>query len=276
MVLLQQPTVSRHQVTQGCERPDCQCLKQPMPIGPPAHQATLGLVQANLVREGYLLYEAARYESALQCFDQAVGAGHELELALHGRGLVYAKLYRYAAALRDFNRALRFDGDDAQLWYNHGMALSHLRRHREAIQSFDRSTQLDPNNHHAWYNRARSLRACRCYHGALDNLNRVVDLKADCHYALSYRGIILAAMARYHEAIKSFNASLHLNDRDFNAWCGKAHAALRLNDINSAIHCLYQTLKLSPIGYQQIVHNRREFDAIRSDQRFIDLVADLA
>ncbi|MEO0408944.1 MAG: hypothetical protein AAF289_16495, partial [Cyanobacteria bacterium P01_A01_bin.135] len=59
-------------------------------------------------------------------------------------------------------------------------------------------------------------------------------------------------------------------------WCGKAHAALHLNDRSSAIRCLYETLKLSPMGYQQIVRSRREFDVVRADQRFINLVANLA
>lgn len=284
MVLSQQSTAAlRDTLGYPHGQAEYQCLKQPVPIVfseslQSAERMTRSqgnLSYANLIREGYALYESHHYRAALSHFNCAVDCDRNGELALHGRGLAYAQLGHYRAALSNFERALRVNPKNAQLWYNHAMALAHLEQHRRAIQSFDRSTQFDPSNHRVWYNRARSLRACSCYHGALENLNRTLNLKADCHYAWSYRGIILAAMARYHEAIANFNSSLRINERDLNAWCGKAHAALHLNDLDSAIRCLYQALKVNPTGYQRIVGARREFDSVRRDHRFIDLISGL-
>lgn len=227
------------------------------------------------MRRGYILYGSCQYGAAIAYFNRAINLAQDA-LALHGRGLAQAKVGDYEAAVKDFRQALKLCSDDAQLWYNCGMALSGLGHHRWAISCFNQSIRLHPCNHHTWYNRSRSLRACRHYQAALENLNRTIQLKPDCHYAWRYRGFVLSAMKRYPEAIASFSEALKLKEPDLIAWYGKAQAAVRLNDIESAIHCLHQTFRLNPVGYQQLVRSRREFDPVRSDGRFIDLISNLA
>ncbi|MGF1515344.1 MAG: tetratricopeptide repeat protein [Elainellaceae cyanobacterium] len=245
-------------------------------LGRAARQPEACVSPTDALRKGYLLYESRQYRPAIASFNQALKLQPREKLALHGRGLAHAQVGCYETAARDFERALALCLEDPQLWYNHGVALSHLKHHRRAIHSFDRSIELNPNSHHAWYNRSHALRSCGHYRAALENLNRVVYLKPDCCYAWRYRGFILSAMKRYPEAIASFNESLQINERNLSAWYGKAQAAVRFNDLESAIHCLHQTFRLNPVGYQHLVRSRREFDPVRSDGRFIDLISNLA
>lgn len=142
--------------------------------------------------------------------------------------------YREAVA---FYEAVLKTQPDRYAWAGRGFALLKLGRYEEAVASYDRALAFCPDQT-AWCNRGHAL--CR--------------------------------LGRYPEALASYNHALEI-DPDFDAaFYGKASAYALQAELELALDNLRQAIALSPNEYRAMVKLDPDFDRIRVEVQFQQLV----
>ncbi len=153
-----------------------------------------------------------------------------------GTLLVAAK--EYEAAITSYDQALKIKPDYHQAWYNRGYALNNLGRTEEAIASYDQALKFKPDLHKAWYN----------------------------------RGNALSDLGRIEEAIASYDQALKFQPDDTSAFYNKACCYALQGHVEQAIENLQQAINLSPDKYREMAKTDSDFDSIREDKRFEELI----
>jgi tetratricopeptide (TPR) repeat protein len=85
------------------------------------------------------LMQASRYESALNCVNQAIGLRPDRASAWRLRTVALIYLERYAEALESADRALFLGLDDPEIWVLRAVALNRLGRYRACYASYERA-----------------------------------------------------------------------------------------------------------------------------------------
>ncbi|MBW4514887.1 MAG: tetratricopeptide repeat protein [Timaviella obliquedivisa GSE-PSE-MK23-08B] len=153
------------------------------------------------------------------------------------QGLIWYRDGNFEAMVASFDRALELNPINSLNWFIRGLALAKLGRNEEAIASYDRTLEIKPNSYGVWY----------------------------------IRGLGLGNLGRIEDALVSFNRVLEIEPNTANAVYGKACCYALQADIEAAIAHLQQAIALDP-SYREMVKTDSDFDRIRDDQRFQDLL----
>ncbi len=169
--------------------------------------------------KGWNLQRNAKYQEALNAYEQALRLDAKNVDALNGKGRVLRWLERYQEMLAVYERMAQLYPDDTRAFCGKGFALYYMDRNQEALTAFEHSLSLDPNN----------------------------DLAADG------KGHVLMDLKRYEEAINAYELALHLDPMDFHALRGKGKALYWLNRDEQAIVAYDQALQLKPADVQTLL-----------------------
>jgi len=105
--------------------------------------------------KGNALFYLARYEEAIQSFDEALKLTHNrAPEAWNNKGNTLAELGRYEEAIECYDESLSLRGDYPEAWNNKGNALYYLARYEKAINCFDMARKIRKDYPEAWYNMA--------------------------------------------------------------------------------------------------------------------------
>jgi tetratricopeptide (TPR) repeat protein len=187
-----------------------------------------------------------------------------------GTLLVAAK--EYEAAITSYDQALKIKPDYHQAWYNRGYALNNLGRTEEAIASYDQALKFKPDLHKAWYNRGNALRNLGRLEEAIASYDQALKFKPDLHKAWYNRGNALSDLGRIEEAIASYDQALKFQPDDTSAFYNKACCYALQGHVEQAIENLQQAINLSPDKYREMAKTDSDFDSIREDKRFEELI----
>ena len=127
--------------------------------------------------------------------------------------------------------------------------LTGLERYAEAVTSFDRAISLEPN-WQKWGVAYQSLAS----------------------WVWCDRGYALHRLQREEEAIASFDKALELHPHDADAIYGQAICYGVLGKVARAIAQLEQIIDLKDGEYRELAKTDREFDAMRDDPQFLELL----
>jgi tetratricopeptide (TPR) repeat protein len=266
----------------------------------PSGKASLFFEKANI------LLASQSYEEAVASFDKAIELKPDDDAAWYNRGFALDELNRYEEAITSFDKAIEFKPDDQNAWVSRGIALRNLNRYEEAIASYDKAIKFKSNDHQAWYNRGIALDELNRYEEAIASFEKVIEFKPDCHQAWNGRGLALIKLDRNEEAITFFNIAIEFNLEYCNAWCCRGLALLNLNryeeaiasfdkaiklqpDLNEAWYnraCTHSlqgntklaftdlraALELNPEKYQKLAATDPDFELLREDSRFEELL----
>lgn len=87
-----------------------------------------------------------QYETAVECFTQAIALDPKLADAYHNRAVAFHILGKYQRALDDTNIEIALGGADASSYECRGECFYMLGQYQKAIESLDRALQIgDPN-----------------------------------------------------------------------------------------------------------------------------------
>ncbi|MCR5655244.1 MAG: tetratricopeptide repeat protein [Lachnospiraceae bacterium] len=108
------------------------------------------------ITAGFAAAEASDYPTALSCFEEAIVAGEDLELAYRGQGIAYLGLADYDAALASFEKALDNAGifaGDLERDINFYMATAYAKKNEnaKAIELLQAIADSDDENADAYY-----------------------------------------------------------------------------------------------------------------------------
>lgn len=135
------------------------------------------------INEGMTAIEALDYQTALQCFEQAMEKGEDMRLLFRGQGLAYMGLTRYEEAVASFEKALsyssgRVDKVDYDINYYLATAFHKLGETSKSIEAYNSIIALQPKDKTAYYLRG-CLRLASDYEKAKADFDKAVSLDVD-------------------------------------------------------------------------------------------------
>jgi tetratricopeptide (TPR) repeat protein len=163
------------------------------------------------VARGEVLFEAARYDQAIQSYSEALAKGADAGL-LHARAEAYAAMGELDRALADAEAALRLTpGDPGALNLRASLKLG-KRQTASALEDFDAAVKLDPDD--------------------ADNLMG--------------RGAAYMAMKQYDRAIVDFDEARRIDPASISPWQARSGADFAAARYDYAVRDLDHALQLAP------------------------------
>ena len=156
------------------------------------------------------------------------------------------------------------------LYFEQALILSTNGDYEEAIASYDQALKIKPDNLDAWVNRGIDLRQLGRLEEAIASYDEALKIKPDEYDVWNNRGYALLKIGNYQEAIENIDQSLKINP---NLWAyeSKAYAYILLDKIDLVIENLRYAIAIDPSRKKAIL-NDPDFDKIRNDSRFINLI----
>lgn len=201
----------------------------------------ISIMQRDPYVRGKAMFHAAKYENAIQSFDDVIKLeplnfeayfsrgmaksylGRQIEAiadfseaiklnpkyshAYYNRGVIYLDFGRYSEALADFNQVIKINPKYISAYYNRGRVHLHLEQYVEAVDDFSKAIQLDPRNTRAvvYYSRGTARLHLGEYEAAIDDFDTVI--RSNPEHARSYhnRGVARHMLGQREEATIDFN-----------------------------------------------------------------------
>lgn len=221
------------------------------------------------------VFNAGKQASPVKALESAHGTSTAIDQTppgdiLRRRGNAFLAEGKLDEATNSYREAIALNPQDADACLNLGFALSEQQRYQEAEHALQRSLDINPGLADAFYFLGLIAKKQGKTEAAIENFARVLDLKRD--FELVYgdlcqmlvesgqigraKEIVLKGIAEYPELV------------DFHAQLGSLYAYE--NDLERAIHCFQDALKLQPDHAQ--VHGRLG-EVFRRSNRFEDALA---
>ncbi len=204
----------------------------------------------------------------------------DYEVAWAVKGNQLANLGRYEEALSACEEAIRLKPDYEDAWLGKGYQLGNLYRYEEAIAAYDEVIKLKVDNIEAMYRKAMILKKLDHQDLANQQFHLIVETcqqyknkdnqTIDCWnvYAAS-----LTCLGQYEDVEQILQKAIASNPNypptNYNLAC---YYAIQDN-IPLAVEYLAKAIQLRSINREQAKKDP-DFDKIRQDPRFIELISD--
>jgi superkiller protein 3 len=220
---------------------------------------------------GLALGNLGRFEEAISSFDNALKIKPDLHETWYKRGVALGNLGRYEEAISSLGKALKIKPDLDEAWFNRGISLGNLGKNEEAIASYDQALKIKPNLGEAWYNRGIALGNLVRYEEAISSFDKALKIKPNWGKAWYHRGVTLVNLGKNEDAITSFDNALKLKPDFYQSFYSKACVYALQENIDLALENLTQAINLDS-KCLEMAKTDTDFDRIRNDRRFIDLI----
>jgi tetratricopeptide (TPR) repeat protein len=227
-----------------------------------------------LVNKGAALLKIDRNKEAIATVDRALEIEPKNVGALVNKGVALGELGRYKEAIAMFNRALEIEPKDVNTLYNKGVSLGKLDRHKEEIAAYDRALEIEPKYVEALLNKGVTLGKLGSHKQAITMFDRALEIKPKDVRALDNKGITLSKIGRHADAIKTLMTALKLEPNNPNVLYNLACTNSLSGRSSEAIKYLKRAVILDS-KYIRMAADDSDFDSLRSDPRFIELVGPL-
>ena len=263
---------------------------------------------------GNNLYCLELYEEALSADEQVVRLKPNSELHWLNKGLTFGKLKRYEEALSAYEEAIRLKPDYEAAWLNKGSQLADLGRYEEALSAYEEAIRLKPDYETAWFCKGSQLGNLERYEEAIAAYDEAIKFKADYIEAIFNKAILLKKLGhqdivnqQFHLIVETCQQYKNKDNQTIDFWNVYAASltclgqyeeveqilqkALAINpnhpntnynlacyyaiqdNIPLAVEYLAKAIQLRPSDREQAKKDS-DFDKIRQDPRFIELISD--
>ena len=214
------------------------------------------------------------YPGAYESYDRASQAMGACAEAWCGKGYVLLERPndpQPQEALNCFLGAILWNPNFAEAWKGKGDALGRLGRYVEAVESYDQALKIKPQYVDALYGLGLAQIALKRYKPARNNLDEAVKLNPSLFWVWCDRGGLLKCLKDYDEAVRSYKKATEVAHGQYpQAWYGMAECYALKSETSHAIDCLNHALGLPNL--KDSLAKDSDFDAIRTDERFQDLI----
>jgi tetratricopeptide (TPR) repeat protein len=221
---------------------------------------------------GDTLFELERYEEALTMFQKAIDINPKSVDAWHYRGISLFGLGRYEEALEISYKVTDLDPNFVNGWNRQGIVLLYMGRYEESIATCDRALELDSQNFDALNTQSLALSLLKNFDKAIIAIDRAIKLASSDVLLQANRGIILARAGRYSEAFTVCEQSIDRHPKHEIGYYAKACYYSLQNEIDLAIYNMQKAIDIKPRLCRREAKQNPDFDSIRGDRRFRDLV----
>ncbi len=220
----------------------------------PVGKYTVGIVSLSLLC-GILavatFFQARKWGSSFELYDQAVNNYKDNWVALHYRGGANEDI-NTDAAIADYSKSIELDPKRYRPWFARGTLYLKLLKYNEAIADMTKTLELNPNYEKAWVNRGNAYRDLGQNDFAIADYNEALKINKKFDKALNNRGAAFLKKGMYDAALADFNKVLELDPDYVNGYINRAalyiNADVRKYDL--AILDYEKALQLDPTNVQ--------------------------
>lgn len=173
-----------------------------------------------LYATGYYQFQARRYDTARQSFDELIRLYPKDTVSYHYRALTHLYTDNYAAAETDMKQAIALDATDETTWNDLGYLYYQWAKPAEATAALEKSLAIRPSRT-AWYYKALLAYDANDRIQAAENLQKSLQLDPQYANALRLKASLLAEDKKYAEAAAIYEGLLKsgdIEDDDFTDW----------------------------------------------------------
>ena len=177
-----------------------------------------------LVEKGIVLFELARYDEAIECFDLFLKCTANSQVRE-----LRDNCLKHALAICD--QSLAKGAPNLELLLKRGGILQRLHRFDDAVYTYNLALEINVNNIVEVINRrGNSLLSLNRPEEALESYTRALELSPCNAFLLYNRANVLQKLSRMDEAIESYGRALEYNSDLAEAKMERSHCWLRLGD----------------------------------------------
>lgn len=202
-------------------------------------------------RRVYLLYVSAlalfklnRLPESLEAFDKLLALQPDHLIAINERGTVLAEMGENEKALVDFQKAISLNLKFPDAHINMGNLLGKLDRYDEATLEFEKALALNPRLARAWSGLGNTLRDRHLFDEALAAFDKALALESDIVEAWLGRGNVCALLKQFDNALTAYDRALILKPDLAQAWFGRGNVYASLKQYEKALSAYDQALSL--------------------------------
>ena len=189
-------------------------------------------------------------------------------------------LGRYEEALSAYEEAIRLKPDYETAWFCKGSQLGNLERYEEAIAAYDEAIKLKADYIEAIFNKAMLLKELGHQDIANQQFHLIVETcqqyKNKDNQTIDFWNVYAASLTclgQYEEVEQILQKALAINPNHPNTNYNLACYYAIQDNIPLAVEYLAKAIQLRPSDREQAKKDS-DFDKIRQDPRFIELISD--
>ena len=219
--------------------------------------------EAQKIREGLNLFDAADYKGAIGLLDEisALKLDTAAEYNLRGEYLVKIGEYHFDImnydkgkelfdlAIRDYDSAIKLAPNDVESYINRGNFYCKHGKQDLAIKDYDKALELDPNNVDAYIGRGNAYG--NTGHLAQRDLNKAIELNPNDFRAYMARSIIYLNIGQNNLALEDANKAVELNPQNPEVYNNRGLIYHNLKQYDSALQDCNKALELDPKNFSE-------------------------
>ncbi|MCC3437954.1 tetratricopeptide repeat protein, partial [Microcoleus sp. PH2017_05_CCC_O_A] len=219
-----------------------------------------------LFYSGFLLAKQGLYEAALPKLTEVAELRPDVAVVWFELGNILDNLQRYEGAIASFDKALEIEreGGNRKFWFDRGLALMKCDSQDAVRASWDRAMSIEPDDSDFWSEQGEELFNSECYEPAICCFDFALQIQPNQAYLWSARGFVLASAGRNEEAIYSYDRALELEPNDCDILCYRAYGLVMLGRYEEAIDCFDKALEINP-DYASVYYDKACCYALQSN-----------
>jgi tetratricopeptide (TPR) repeat protein len=147
---------------------------------------------------------------------------HQSAADLSDKAVNLKALGQFESALECFEDAIQQDPRDANTWMNKGNLLSAMKRGAEALEAYDYALKLDPNNKMVLINKGLYLQNAELHERAIGYFTDAIRLDPNDDLAWREVGFSQRAIGKIEDAIQSYSKASKCGPDNAINLCGLA------------------------------------------------------
>ena len=173
---------------------------------------------------GWKLKHEAKFEEAVQAFDNAIYLKQKLYFALHGKGECLLELGRYDEALVEFQKAIEVDCGHSWAYHGAGRAYFHQHHYEIAREYFDKAIERKKGSVFGWYWKGRTLIELHQLNEATETLRTALRCATDDRQdMLPEIEKTLTSLVEYKDALEKENEALRRENAQLKEQLRRTH-----------------------------------------------------
>jgi len=157
------------------------------------------------------LFEAGRYEEALENYNEYLRLKPRHIKSLYNRGRCYEALGRYEEAVEDYQKVLKLDPKNTNALLSIGKNFYRQDNYEQAVFFYDKALKLERSNFIAHFLKGRALHKQGLIKEALTEYTDAININSEYGESYLYRGAIRLYLKQAHMACADFQKAASLN-----------------------------------------------------------------
>ncbi len=222
---------------------------------------------------GKCCFHKSNFEEAFEYLDKASQFGPECWSVWDNRGRTLLNLQRFEDAINSFSKAIELKNDDYDAYLFRGICLTQVKREDEALKDFDTVLSSNPNHYVAMYNKAVALFQQKRNKESLTIFEKLGEKINNDILALNMLSLIHDSLDKLDNAINYCNKIIEKDPNFMTAWYNRSCFKVKLGQIEDGLKDLKKAFELDKKTVLDLLKEEKDFDSIRNDKRFQDLVS---